>query len=1230
MANRYWVGGTATWDTTAGTKWATTSGGAGGSAVPTAADDVFFDANSGTGTVSLGSGRVARSINFTGFTGTFNHNFSITIGDATAGASNVALKLSSGMTLTVAASNFIFASTSATQQTIDFAGKSFVGLTFNGVGGSWILSSAATMTGSLTVTNGTFNTGNFNMSMLNFQINNVGTQVVTLGSSQITVSGIINVSQTAGLTLNSGTSKMILTGTSSQRMGASQTWYDIESTGAGLLLGSDAFTCHNLTFTPSAVSDLVFGANVTISNLFQVTGVSAAQRTVIRSNDSASTRYTITVNGTNTMSNVVFENLTLAGTASRVFSSNFTVGNGLATSGITYTSARTLYYVGDGADMGLASSWATSSGGAGGAGVPLPHDNQTIFDANSFSADKSVNMDVNQFPGFTFASVDQVITLNVNSTDTDVYLFKNVTLKSNMTVTRSGSQRWQIRGGSTWTGADVSIPFDILLGHQNSSVIISFSGNFTTTGQITAVENSVFMSFDNTGTYHLGSLSSSFSSGSLTLNAATFYLSGSGVILNSSNSASFSGANATIYSTYTGTSALSMAFGTSSSKTLGTVIRDVSGSTAVFSLSTGSHTYGTLIIRSAGSAGTVKFPSTTSSSYTTTITNYLELKGVSGNLLVVDTTNATNAAKVVADGAVQVEADYISLIRNQASGGANFAAGSHSTDAGSNTGWVFADSQYGAATIGGDADLSATGQVSFNGFSDISGDSDMTAVGINILVYQGAADAEGDATLVALATATLQALADTGGDVIFVALATATLQAAAVTGGDSDITSNPVVTTLLVEVDKTYVYKVYDTEGNYLGQWTDVISDFHYSQEINTAGSSIDVVLARNSDIKDPVLGNMQDQTSALITSQDSQNIVITEKVADSVGPGSNVNLNYNVDVYVYYGSFGELGTEGSDYIGTESGLTLSAQFGSPNGRIFFKGYISKYGSRYGGDENTVVTLTSHGSELDNYAVDNGGVTTVAYSSQDPGTIARSVMDLYIAQGGVLGYTTTTIELAGTIVSYTFKTTTVMDAIKKILQLSPSDWSWYVDMSTNEVHLMSRPVTPNHYFILGKHIEKFELQEYIDDIVNRVLFVGGEVSPGVNLYKKYEDTDSISNYRVGLKIMTDDRVTDETTADILAENEIDRAKDPRYRSTITILDSVYEIESIHLGDLIGFRNFGNYVDLLTMQVVGIDYAPDRVQLQLDTLLPRVSKRVEDIKRNLDNSLTLANPSTPTT
>ncbi len=43
MALRYWVGGTDTWNNTAGSKWSATSGGAGGASAPTNADDVFFN-----------------------------------------------------------------------------------------------------------------------------------------------------------------------------------------------------------------------------------------------------------------------------------------------------------------------------------------------------------------------------------------------------------------------------------------------------------------------------------------------------------------------------------------------------------------------------------------------------------------------------------------------------------------------------------------------------------------------------------------------------------------------------------------------------------------------------------------------------------------------------------------------------------------------------------------------------------------------------------------------------------------------------------------------------------------------------------------------------------------------------------------------------------------------------------------------------------------------------------
>jgi hypothetical protein len=71
VASRYWVGGTATWDGTALLKWSTTSGGVGGSAVPTTSDIVYFDANSGSGTVTLGISPTVNYLTFNGFTGTF-------------------------------------------------------------------------------------------------------------------------------------------------------------------------------------------------------------------------------------------------------------------------------------------------------------------------------------------------------------------------------------------------------------------------------------------------------------------------------------------------------------------------------------------------------------------------------------------------------------------------------------------------------------------------------------------------------------------------------------------------------------------------------------------------------------------------------------------------------------------------------------------------------------------------------------------------------------------------------------------------------------------------------------------------------------------------------------------------------------------------------------------------------------------------------------------------------
>jgi len=67
MADRYWVGGTGSWDATT-TNWSATNGGAGGASVPTASDDVFFTSlsNATAYVCTLTTAPVCRSVSVVG------------------------------------------------------------------------------------------------------------------------------------------------------------------------------------------------------------------------------------------------------------------------------------------------------------------------------------------------------------------------------------------------------------------------------------------------------------------------------------------------------------------------------------------------------------------------------------------------------------------------------------------------------------------------------------------------------------------------------------------------------------------------------------------------------------------------------------------------------------------------------------------------------------------------------------------------------------------------------------------------------------------------------------------------------------------------------------------------------------------------------------------------------------------------------------------------------------
>lgn len=210
MADRYWVGGTGTWNTTSTTNWSATSGGAGGASVPTSADDVFFNASSGTGTVTIGATVSCRSLNATGAS-------TLTI----AGTS----QLSVFGSFTLPATNLSWTHTGV----LAFEGTS-VGsaknITTNGVTitsavtfgsttgtDAFVLQDAFTCTAAVTHTFGTLNLNNFTLTVLTFASSNSNTRALAFGTS-----GIIALSGT-GTVWNTGTLTGFTTsGTSNVRL----------------------------------------------------------------------------------------------------------------------------------------------------------------------------------------------------------------------------------------------------------------------------------------------------------------------------------------------------------------------------------------------------------------------------------------------------------------------------------------------------------------------------------------------------------------------------------------------------------------------------------------------------------------------------------------------------------------------------------------------------------------------------------------------------------------------------------------------------------------------------------------------------------------------------------------------------------------------------------------------------------------------------------------------------
>ena len=294
MADRYWILGTGTWDSTSTTNWSATSGGTGGASVPTASDNVFFDVNSNVGTGAFtvtmaNSPRVCNDFTASGLDGVM-----------TLAGSGIGLTVSGS--LTFQATNFTRTYTGVTTFNATTTGKTVTtngvtfgqSVTFSGVGGGWTLGSAISLgSQALTISNGTFDTsssGNYAVTCGSFT-SSFGTRTINLNASTVSASGTdFNLGTGTGLTFNAGTSQITLSSAGPTFSGNSKTFYNVSFTSTGMLFFSMAGTntFNNLTIsgqTTVGLAQYPFSADQTINGTFTVSaGTASAYRISVYAN----------------------------------------------------------------------------------------------------------------------------------------------------------------------------------------------------------------------------------------------------------------------------------------------------------------------------------------------------------------------------------------------------------------------------------------------------------------------------------------------------------------------------------------------------------------------------------------------------------------------------------------------------------------------------------------------------------------------------------------------------------------------------------------------------------------------------------------------------------------------------------------------------------------------------------------------------------------------------------
>jgi hypothetical protein len=485
--------------------------------VPTAADNVIFDSAT-VYTVTLTGALTCLSFTVSAGTVTFTSTGTLAV---------------SGSFLIIpgtvwSATGLITFNSTTTGNTITTNSVSMAaGVAFDGVGGAWTFGSAFTSSNAtpFNLLNGDVATGNFNLTFsgaTNGLLSNAGagTRSLTLGSSTVTASGNAPVNFSSTLTLNAGTSSIVITAVNPVFTGGAKTFYSVSSTYTGGTTATRTFndsnTFTNLTVLAPAASrmnTINLTADQTVTGTLTLgPAATPTSRISLRSSVFGTPR-TLTVAAVATLSDVDFRDITIAG-ASAPWSGT-RLGNAGGNTNVTFAAGTTKYWSSALSGNWSATAWALTSGGvAAAANFPLAQDTAVIdnlglvagntitletawlagtIDASgrtlaatfSFTGNVAVGGDFRLSTAFTLTGTTAIITMAGRATQTLVSAGRTLTnpwvfRAAGGTVVFSDS----ITSSSTVTLAQGTMRF--LAGSTNTATTFSIAGGAATPVYLTS------------------------------------------------------------------------------------------------------------------------------------------------------------------------------------------------------------------------------------------------------------------------------------------------------------------------------------------------------------------------------------------------------------------------------------------------------------------------------------------------------------------------------------------------------------------------------------------------------------------------------------------------------------------------------------------------------------------------------------------------------------------------